>query len=226
MISSQPRGGTGMLAVFADLEPRWHREFREWLRDDMIPARFRIGGFPHAASYDLIPNAPGAGGLQEPFVTIYETDSIGDLYGAPYQGLRANRDQRDKDFHARFIKPARYTLSWVGPELAKVSDKRTGFSPIAVFDRFDLPDAAIQDFNLWLVTKHLPRLAELEGVLRCRRYLAMEGSPRHVLVHELADRAVLDSPDWRATRAALDRGLAGATVRNSGSYSSALALSA
>lgn len=209
MISSTPSGGTGMLAVLCDLEPRWHREFREWLRDDMMPARMRIGGFPAAASYDRIAGAAENYGGTEPFATVYETDSIGDLYGAPYQALRANRDQRDKDFHARFLNPARYTLSWVGPELFRPSadlalaEEGKSLAPVAVIDRLDIPDAATQAFNMRYVIEYLPRLEAVQGLVRVRRYLAMEGMPRHVLVTELADERVLGDPAWTAARKSL-----------------------
>jgi hypothetical protein len=215
MISSHPTTGTGMLAVFCDLEPKWHREFREWLRDDMMPARMRIG-FPAAASYDRIEGARDNSVGIEPFVTAYETASHGDLYGAPYQALRVDRDQRDKDFHARFIAPARYTLAWLGPELA--TPGQTGFSPVAVFDRIDLPEAAIQDFNIAYWTRSLPVIAGVRGLVRARRYLAMEGHPRHILVHEFAEPAALDDPAWREARDALTRHLPPGARRTSGAY--------
>lgn len=216
-----------MLAVFCDLDVQWHREFREWLRDDMMPARMRIG-FAAAASYDLISGAAADCASPEPFVTLYETASIGDLYGAPYQGLRANRDPRDIDFHARFIRPARYTLSWVGPELVYGSSPppaSTGagsgarFAPVAVFDRFELPESAVQDFNLWYMTQHLPNLAAIPGLARVRRYLAMEGSPRHVVVHELDSHEELDSPPWLASRAAMMDHMGKASRHVAGAYS-------
>ena len=219
MISSCPSAGTGMLAVLCDLQPQWHREFREWLRDDMMPARMRIG-FPAAASYDRIDGAAENSGGTEPFATVYDAASIGDLYGAPYQALRANRDQRDKDFHARFIKPARYTLSWVGPEVTSPShegqDGALSFAPVAVIDRLDVPEAAIQNFNIWLVTNYLPKLEAIAGVVRVRRYLAMEGHPRHVIVHEFPSGNALEHPAWSAARASLADHVPGGRI--SGAY--------
>lgn len=195
-----------MLAVLCDLEPKWHREFREWLRDDMMPARMRIG-FPATASFDRIEGVAENTVGTEPFATLYEADSIGDLYGAPYQALRANRDQRDKDFHARFIKPARYTLSWIGPEVVqrpeRLAKAGNAFAPIVVIDRVDIPETALQAFNMWFVIDYLPKMESVEGLTRARRYLAMEGGPRHVLVHELEGAAALTDPVWLAARASL-----------------------
>jgi hypothetical protein len=218
MISAAPSGGTGLLAVFCDLAPEWHREFREWLRDDMIPARLQIG-FRQAASYDLIADAPGSAGHPETFVTVYETASIGDLYGAPYQALRANRDERDTAFHARFIRPRRYTLAWVGPQLARTSG---AFAPVASFDSFDLAHERVQDFNTWYVTEHLPRLAAIPEVHSVRRYLAMEGAPRHVVVTELGRSDALRSAAFANARRALAAMLEPSTAAISGDYVLAL----
>lgn len=220
MITSKATNGTGMLVVFCDLEPQWHREFREWLRDDMIPTRMKIG-FLASASYDRIVDAADEHGGTEPFVTVYETAAIGALYGAPYQALRANRNQRDKDFHARFINPARYTLSWVGPEVSRTD--KAGFAPVVVFDRLDLPEAAVQDFNLWYVTKYLPLINAVPGIVRVRRYMAMEGSPRHVLMHEFDGQAPLSNPAWTEARADLSEVLPPAVRHTSGTYSRVLA---
>jgi len=220
VISAKPQGGTGMLAVFCDLDAQWHKEFREWLVQDMIPARFRIGGFPHCASYDAVP-----GQKTEPFVTVYETDTIGTLYGAPYQGLRgSNRDARDQAFHARLIKPARYTLAWVGPELARKSG--APFATVAAFDRFDLAPGTTEAFNIWYLTEYLPRLEAIPAVSRVRRYLAMEGAPRHVVMHEIEDAAALESKAWAEARSALAKALGPQSNHVSGSYSRVLGASA
>ena len=190
----------------------------------MMPARLRIG-FPACASFDLLPGASGQSGTPEPFVTVYEAASIGDLYGVPYQGLRANRDARDKAFHARFLRPARFTLSWVGPELVNGPASR-GYAHVAVFDRFALPTARVQDFNMWFVTEYLPSMEAVPGVRRVRRYFAMEGEPSHVVVHELEDETVLRSPAWTSGRNGMRSALASARQSTSASYVRILGLPA
>ena len=43
MISDVTERGTGMLAMFVDLDDEWHKEFRTWLQEDMFTARLNIG---------------------------------------------------------------------------------------------------------------------------------------------------------------------------------------
>jgi len=49
-------------------------------------------------------------------------------------------------------------------------------------DRFELSDDAIESFNISYVRDHLAASAELDEVIRVRRYLAMEGQPSHVVI--------------------------------------------
>jgi hypothetical protein len=48
-----PSRGTGILAMFVDLDPEPLAEFRPWLVEDMFAARLDIG-FHACARYDLI----------------------------------------------------------------------------------------------------------------------------------------------------------------------------
>lgn len=101
-VNAIPVSGTGLLMLLCALDSCWHDEFRDWLAADMFPARLAIC-FNACASYDRIDEDPGVDAPR--FLTLYDTPSIGDLYAAPYQRLRANRDKRDAAFHARLKKP-------------------------------------------------------------------------------------------------------------------------
>lgn len=173
-------GGTGLLAIFCDLDEPDQADFRPWLIEDMFPPRLEIG-FTSCASYDRV-----SGSGQE-FLTLYEMPSLGHLYGELYQALRRNRKPRDAAYHEKFRNPDRYTLAWVGPELAAGAGP---LAPCVRIDRFALDGTAAQDFNIGYVSTYLPAVAAVRGVLRVRRYLAMEGEPEHVVVHELADEQV------------------------------------
>ncbi len=187
---------TGLLAIFVDLDPQWWAEFREFLAEDMFPPRHDIG-FGPCGSFDLLPGT-GSPSAQQ-FLTIYETPELGDLYGAPYQGLRKVRAPRDAAYHQRFKNQDRYTLGMVGPALEK--NPGAGLADILWVDRFDLADADVQGFNIWFETVYLPALADIKEVVRMKRYLVMEGTPKHMIVHQLADQGALQAPAWLKLRA-------------------------
>lgn len=211
MLHSTPTGGSGLLALFCNLSPEWHVEFRQWLAEDMFPARRAIC-FPACASYDRLASDP-APGAPHRYLTLYEAPSLGDLYGAPYQRLREHRDARDTAFHARFQDLDRATLTWVGPELAKAQTpapsghrlaSAPGFSPILVVDRLIVAPGDLPAFNRWFVEHYLPACGHIQALDRVRRYLTMERVPddgaRHLLLHEFRDETALADAPWQSLR--------------------------
>ncbi|MEE9240024.1 MAG: hypothetical protein V3U53_02415 [bacterium] len=191
----------GLLAIFCDMGEEWHEEFRLWLSEDMFPARLRFG-FPACASYDLAPvdsggDPDGSQAAAPPFLTIYETLSTADLYGEPYQRLRRDRDPRDAAMHQRMIGIERYALSLVGPIISRDGD---GLGHYVFVDRFDLRPADVQTFNIWFEGEYLPWCLKLSGLVRVRRYLTMEGAPRHFVLHEFKGMGFQEDPLWRALR--------------------------
>ena len=170
-------GGTGLLAIFCDLDEADRADFRPWLGEDMFPARMAIG-FTACASYDLI------AGEGQQFLTLYEMPSLGHLYGEAYQGLRRQRNPRDAAYHQKFRNPDRYTLAWAGPELGATGGGSGGLAPFIQIDRFDLAESDTQAFNIWFATEYLPAFTRQSDEMRVRRYLSMEGQLSHVILHE------------------------------------------
>ena len=196
MISDVAQMGTGMLAMFVNLNDEWQEEFRIWLQENMFTARLNIG-FHACASYDLVNEANGVASPSPYFLTVYETASLGVLYSEPYQDLRCERNQQDAAFHERFRDTERYTLAWVGPELA---GGKPGFSKFVYVDRFDLNVGKAQQFNQWFVNVYLPACEEIKSLVRVRRYTAVEGSPRIFIFHEFEDSSALAGKDWITLR--------------------------
>ncbi len=209
--------GRGMLAIFCDLEEKWRDEFRSWLAEDMFPARLAVG-FPCCASYDAVPDMGGGTHVGVPeFLSLYEAPALADLYGEPYQALRRNRDLRDASFHERMMGMERYSLVHTGNDAGG-----GGFAPFVFVDRFDLRPEDVQAFNVWFVTEYLPWCAKLSGLIRVRRYLAMEGAPRHFILHEFEDSSFHEDAVWKALRNAKEWGLAGMTYGSPGFYGRAV----
>ena len=196
MISNTAQQGTGMLAMFVNLDPRWVDDFRTWLKKDMFSARMNIG-FHACASYDLLPETNAAKLPNQAFLTVYETASLGILYSEPYQALRRKRDTKDAAFHQRFLDAERYTLSWVGPEL---SAGRPGFLPFVYVDRFDLTTRNVQKFNQWFIDEYLPGCEEIESLTRLRRYRVIEGNRSILLFHEFDDISAINDKAWNTLR--------------------------
>jgi hypothetical protein len=208
-----------MLAIFCDLEEKWHEEFRAWLAEDMFPARL-AAGFCGCASYSAVSGVEKETQANVPeFLTLYETPTLAGLYGEAYQSLRRDRDIRDTVMHEQMMGMERYTLSATGPD---TPGDAGGFAPVVFVDRFDLWPEYVQDFNHWFVTEYLTWCAKLPGLVRVRRYLAMEGAPRHFILNEFEDSGFFDDAVWRALRNAKEWGPAGMTYGAPGLYERAV----
>ena len=201
-LTTAPTTGTGLLAVFCDLDGRWLADFRPWLAEEMFPPRLAIG-FRPAGSFDALPQIAVAPGPQtgmppQAYLTAYVTPALGDLYGAPYQTLRTVRAPRDAAFHQRMTNHARYTASWVGPGIEDGAAQ--SFGPVIAVDRFDVAEADLQRFAIWIETDYLPACLHAPGLVRLRRYLAMEGPHKHLMIHEFTDAAALAGEAWTSLR--------------------------
>ena len=49
-LTNKPANGSGLLAIFCDLDPKDQKEFYPWLVNEMFPARLKIG-FNSCASF-------------------------------------------------------------------------------------------------------------------------------------------------------------------------------
>jgi hypothetical protein len=52
--------------------------------------------------------------------------------------------------------------------------------------------------NLWYDQEHAPKLAQVPGVLRARRFRDPVGKPRYIALYDLHDETVIERPEWRA----------------------------
>lgn len=190
-VHSVPAGGTGLLAIFVDLDPADRPGFRPFLAEDMFPPRCEIG-FGPVASFDRI------AGVGQQFLTLYITPTLGDLYGPRYQSLRVERGERDAAYHLKFRNQDRYCAGWTGPEVSPPEPDEIA-SHLYV-DRVAVAPDEVQQFNIWFACDYLPAVAEIPGVISVRRYLAAEGTPANLVVHELSDPSVSQEQAWLALR--------------------------
>ena len=58
----------------------------------------------------------------------------------------------------------------------------------------DIPDDISDEYNAWYDEEHLPRLVRVPGIVRARRYVSPDQSPRYLTAYELSDRDAFSSP--------------------------------
>ena len=159
-LTNKPANGSGLLAIFCDLDPKDQKEFHPWLLNEMFPARLKIG-FNSCASFEKL------SGNGQKFLTLYEVDDIISLYDRPYQKLRENRSPLDTKFHESFINPSRYILTLIAPLIEK---DHSGFLDYVKITRETITGANVQKYHSNFITK----INNL-NLLPLRRYITVEG---------------------------------------------------
>ena len=75
-----------------------------------------------------------------------------------------------------------------------------GPSPVLQMGRIDVPAHYDEEFNDWYNTAYIPPYLEVPGVLRARRFTAIDGQPKYLTLYEFADAGVPDTPEWDRAR--------------------------
>ena len=168
-LTNEPANGSGLLAIFCDLDPKDQKEFHPWLVNEMFPARLKIG-FNSCASFEKI------SGDGQKFLTLYEVDNIVSLYDRPYQKLRENRSPLDTKFHQSFINPSRYILTLIPPLIEK---DHSGFLDYVKIIRENITVADVQKYHSNFITN----INNLD-LLPLRRYITVEGEHHNFTIIE------------------------------------------
>jgi len=168
-LTNKPVNGSGLLAIFCDLDPKDQKEFHPWLVNEMFPARLKIG-FNSCASFEKI------SGDGQKFLTLYEVDNIVSLYDSPYQKLRDNRSPLDTKFHESFINPSRYILTIIPPSIEK---DHSGFLDYLKITRENITSAEVQKYHSNFITN----INNLD-LLPLRRYITVEGEHHNFTIIE------------------------------------------
>lgn len=185
----------GML--FSQMRPpaELEDEFNDWYDTEHIPDRLVIDGFDRADRYVEV-DAPGN------YLAVYQLDDMAALDDPAYRRLKESPSERTARMLASVSGFTRFTCELVG------DTGPAGEHQVLQALAFDVPDDEVADLDDFYDTEHAPMLLEAEGWLRIRRYrvLSGDGGPwTHFVLHELADRSVMDSPQRAAARSAPKR---------------------
>lgn len=190
--------GEGLLLVMTDIPADLEAEFNRWYNEEHMP---EMGAFPGVLStrrYKIVEGAPT-------YLAMYDLSEPGILETPEYQyvsGWSPLANPTSVAISARYFNTRRgvyrHMLTLPTPEPEDVSTARAlmlrGLS--ADPDRLD-------EFEEWYNTEHLPKLSQVPGVLRARRYrLQTDAShlkgdpPAFMAVYELTELEVLQGEEF------------------------------
>ena len=75
-----------------------------------------------------------------------------------------------------------------------------GPSPYLQMGRIDVPAAIEEEFNDWYNWVYIPTYLTVPGVIRARRFVAVDGQPKYLTVYEFERADVPDGEAWHRAR--------------------------
>jgi hypothetical protein len=192
------RKGSGLLMVWADVPSDREKEFNRWYNEEHLAERLAVPGFLSAARYEAVKGGPK-------HLAIYELDSVAVLASDAYKRLQAQPTEWTKragpgTVATTFIRNV-YTL--LHPTAPTHAIAASAMAPALQIGRMDVPPEVDTEWNAWYNTVYVPNYEKVAGVIRGRRFRAVEGTPTYMTVYEFEHPKVSESAAWNTQRDAV-----------------------
>jgi hypothetical protein len=153
----------GLLAIWANIDPDYEREFVKWHNCEHVAERISIPGFCVGHRYRALDEA-------RDFFMVYETETAEVMQSAPYLHSQNNPTPWTRQSISHF----RNTLRTIYTLVASVGKRPALDAPYVLLVRSNPPASAggAEEVSRWYREEHLPRLAAVPGTLRARLYRA------------------------------------------------------
>jgi hypothetical protein len=168
--------GTGLLMVWTDIDAEYEAEFNRWYDEEHVARLLQVPGFLSAGRYLALKGAPK-------YLAIYELEDHNVLRSAAYLDAVKYQpsSQRSKIGTSRVGRNfLRNAYRQIFPVHTDPIEQTMEMSPVLQMGRIDIPAAVEEEFNDWYNTVYIPTYLTVPGVLRARRFVAIEGQPKYL----------------------------------------------
>src|SRR6266851_4367521 len=168
--------GTGLLMVWADIDPEFEAEYHRWYDEEHIAHLLAVPGFLSAGRYVAVKGSPK-------YLAMYELETVDVLRSAVFlDGVR--------------FKPSSQRVQFSGGTIGQTN----GPAPFLQMGRIDIPSVVEDEFNDWYNTAYIPPYLAVPGCLGARRYVAVDGQPKYLTLYEFENATVSESAPWAKAR--------------------------
>ena len=190
--------GTGLLMVWCDVPADKEAEFNRWYNQEHLAERMSVPGFLSCARYEAVKGGPK-------HLAVYELASPDILQTAAYKKVAENPTDwtRRAGPNAVATTFVRNVYALIHPGALSPSAAQSVLAPALQLGRMDVPEGIEADWNTWYNTIYVPNYEKVPGVIRGRRYRAVEGTPRYLTFYEFEHPRVSESAAWNAQRDAV-----------------------
>src|SRR5258705_13678684 len=154
-----------------------------------------VPGFLNAARYEAVKGGPK-------HLAVYELESPAVLDSPAYKMVQANPTPWTKRCSPEVIGTTfiRNVYSMIHPRALDATAAASDLAPALQLGRMDVPPEVDAEFNEWYNTVYVPNYEKVPGVIRGRRYRAVEGTPTYLTLYEFEHPKVSESAAWNAQR--------------------------
>jgi hypothetical protein len=181
--------------VWTDVPAEHEAEFNRWYNEEHLAERLAIPGFLSAARYEAVKSGPK-------HLAYYELESAEVLQSEAYKYCSAHPTAWTQRCSPNVIGTTfiRNVYSLIHPTTVTPEVAQSGMAPALQIGRMDVPPEIDADFNHWYNTIYVPNYETVPGVIRGRRYRAVEGAPTYLTLYEFEHPQVSESAAWQAQR--------------------------
>jgi hypothetical protein len=188
--------GTGLLMAWTDVDPAHEAEFNRWYDEEHIHRLLAVPGFLSAARYRALRGGPK-------YLAMYELEDHNVLRSAAFiDTVRYQPSARRAAISPSHV-GRNFLLNGyrqIFPAKVHPAEFPAETPRYLQMGRMDIPAAMEEEFNDWYNSVYIPDYQKVPGVIRARRYTAIEGQPKYLTVYEFENPGVPDTPEWAATR--------------------------
>ena len=183
--------GSGLLMVWCDVPADKEAEFNRWYNEEHLAERLAIPGFLAAARYEAVKGGPK-------HLAYYELENAAVLQSAAYKKVSSNPTPWTQRSGPNAIATTfiRNVYSMIHPRAVTPAIAGAPMAPALQIGRMDVPANVDAEWNEWYSGIYVPNYEKVPGVIRGRRYRAVEGTPTYLTLYEFEHPKVSETAEW------------------------------
>ena len=189
------RKGSGLLMVWADVPPDKEKEFNRWYNEEHLAERLAVPGFLAAARFEAVKGGPK-------HLAVYELENVAVLESAAYKQVQAQPTEWTKRAGPATVATTfiRNVYTMIHPTAVTPKIAQSAMAPALQIGRMDVPREVDAEWNAWYNTVYVPNYEKVPGVIRGRRYRAVDGTPTYMTFYEFEHPKVSETDAWQTQR--------------------------
>jgi hypothetical protein len=198
MTTTKKKKGAGLLMVWCDVPADKEPDFNRWYNEEHLAERLSVPGFLSAARYEAVKGGPK-------HLAVYELENPAVMQSEAYKKVANNPTAWTKRTGPQAVATSfiRNIYAMISPKAVSERDVHRGMAPALQIGRMDVPASVDAEWNEWYSTIYVPNYEKVPGVIRGRRYRAVEGTPQYLTYYEFEHPKVSETDAWKAQQNAV-----------------------